>query len=69
MGVTAEVFDRAGAMAPPELRSLDALHLAAAMSLGRDLAGIVAYDDRLALAASHAGLKVASPGAATTRTP
>lgn len=69
MGITAEVFDRAGAMAPPELHSLDALHLAAAMSLGRDLAGIVAYDDRLALAASRAGLKVASPGAATTRTP
>jgi predicted nucleic acid-binding protein len=65
VSITAEVFDHAGGMAPPELRSLDALHLAAAMSLGPDLAGIVAYDDRLASAASHAGLKVASPGAAT----
>jgi predicted nucleic acid-binding protein len=63
--ITAEVFDLAGSMAPPELRSLDALHLAAAMSLGPDLAGIVAYDDRLASAAALTGLRVASPGAAT----
>ena len=61
--IDAAVFDRAGGLAPLELRSLDALHLAAAMTLGPDLAGIVVYDDRLASAATGAGLKVASPGA------
>lgn len=45
------------------LRSLDALHLAAAMSLGSDLAGIVAYDERLVDAASEQGIPTASPGA------
>lgn len=61
--ITAEVFDVAGDLLPLELRSLDALHLAAAMTLGTDLAGIVVYDDRLARAAVHSGLEVASPGA------
>ncbi|MGH8923618.1 MAG: type II toxin-antitoxin system VapC family toxin [bacterium] len=59
--IDAEVFDRAGRLGSPELCSLDALHLAAAMSLGPDLAGIVVYDDRLAEAADLVGLKVASP--------
>ncbi len=49
-------------MEPAGLRSLDALHLAAAMSLGSDLAGIVAYDERLIHAASHSGIITASPG-------
>ncbi|MGH9189991.1 MAG: type II toxin-antitoxin system VapC family toxin [Acidimicrobiales bacterium] len=59
--VTAEVFDDAGRLQPPDLRSLDAVHLAAAMALGPDLAGIVAYDERLAAAAVAAGLRVSSP--------
>lgn len=61
--IDAEVFDRAGQLLPAELRSLDALHLAAAMTLGPDLAGIVVYDDRLRWAAESVGLEVASPGA------
>lgn len=60
--VTAEVFDDAGRLEPSSLRSLDALHLAAAQLLGPDLAGIVAYDVRLADAASALGLTVAAPG-------
>ena len=59
--IDAEIFDRAGALEPPSLRSLDALHLAAAMALGPDLAGIVAYDDRLIAAAVELDLPVASP--------
>ncbi|MBK5250721.1 MAG: VapC toxin family PIN domain ribonuclease, partial [Actinomycetales bacterium] len=43
------------------LRSLDAVHLAAALSLGDDLEGIVTYDDRLAEAAQANGVPVASP--------
>jgi hypothetical protein len=59
--IDAEVFDRAGRLEPLHLRSLDALHLAAATTLGEDLAGMVVYDDRLRSAAAAAGIEVASP--------
>ena len=65
--VTADVFDAAGRMTPPGLRSLDALHLAAATLLGPDLAGVVVYDDRLADAARHRGLTVVTPGTSRRR--
>ncbi len=45
----------------PELRSLDAAHLATALSLEVDL-DFVTYDDRLAAAARAAGLRVVQPG-------
>lgn len=54
-------FDAAGRITPDALRSLDALHLAAARLLGADLAGIVAYDHRLAEAARQAGMAVEAP--------
>ena len=43
------------------LRSLDALHLAAAVELGDELDGIVTYDERLSQAASHHGIAVVAP--------
>lgn len=43
------------------LRSLDAIHLATARLLGRDLTGLVTYDDRLATAADDAGISVIAP--------
>ena len=46
---------------PQTLRALDAIHLGSALSLGSDLAGVVAYDRRLVHAARHAGLTVWSP--------
>ena len=52
----------AGALAPASLRSLDAIHLATAISLGEDLTAVVAYDDRLIAAARRNGLSVRSPG-------
>ena len=57
------IFERAGLLDPPALRSLDAIHLAAALDLGHDLEGIVTYDARLAEAAAHNGVPVVSPGA------
>jgi len=45
---------------PPELRTLDAIHLATAQSLD-DLGGVVTYDMRLARAAARVRLKVWSP--------
>ncbi len=65
LSVTAEVFDDAGRLEPSSLRSLDALHLAAARLLGPDLAGIVAYDERLADAARALGITVAAPNGPT----
>lgn len=56
-----EVFERAALLAPDALRSLDALHLAAALELGDDLNGIVTYDEVLADAAHHLGIYVVSP--------
>ena len=48
-------------LAPRSLRALDAIHLATALSLGTELAGMVVYDRRLADAARHAGLTVWAP--------
>lgn len=56
-------FERAALLDPPTLRSLDALHLAAALSVGDDLDVIVTYDDRLTAAAREAGVATAAPGA------
>jgi len=57
----AELLRQAARLTPAELRSLDAIHLASALSLSPDLVGVVAYDERLASAARSAGLKVLSP--------
>jgi len=43
------------------LRTLDAVHLATAHSLGGDLDALIAYDERLLTAARHAGLPVEEP--------
>jgi hypothetical protein len=60
--LTRELCDRAGTLAPGlRVRSLDALHTAAALSLGQALAAFVAYDQRLVDAAKQVGLPVSSP--------
>lgn len=56
------VLDAAAGIPDPGLRSLDALHLASALSLDPDLDTFVAYDRRLLAAARAAGLAVAQPG-------
>ncbi|MGW1404606.1 type II toxin-antitoxin system VapC family toxin [Streptomyces sp. NPDC002403] len=58
------LFDRAGQLSPGNrLRSLDALHLAAAQGLGQALVAFVAYDKRLIESALSLRLPVESPGA------
>ena len=61
LNVPAETFERAAALEPLLLRSLDAIHLAAALELGDELDGIVTYDDRLSDAAELLGVVVISP--------
>lgn len=58
---TATTFERAAMLDPDALRSLDALHLAAAMELGDELDGIVTYDNRLAAGAARYGVAVVTP--------
>lgn len=55
------LFERAAELEPTLLRSLDAVHLAAALDLGDDLDGLVTYDDRLTEAAELHGVPVVAP--------
>ena len=59
--VNDRVLTAAGGLPPPELRSLDAIHLATAQELGDDLSAVVTYDDRMAAAARHMGYRVVQP--------
>lgn len=61
--VTSALLDDAAELEHPHLRSLDAIHLAGALSIRDDLTAFVAYDERLADAARAAGLVVVQPGA------
>ena len=61
--VTTATFERAGRLEPVRLRSLDAIHLAAALDLGDDLHGLVTYDGPMASAALAAGIEVIAPAA------
>lgn len=56
------VLDEASSLGPTELRSLDAIHLATALSIGEDLGGMVCYDPCLAEAATGSGITVLTPG-------
>lgn len=56
-----EVTERAVLEVPTGLRSLDAIHLASALSLGDELGVFVAYDRRLAEAAEALGVPVLAP--------
>jgi predicted nucleic acid-binding protein len=51
----------AGALDEPALRTLDAIHIAAAIDLS-PIDAFTTYDDRQAAAARLAGLRTASPG-------
>ncbi len=55
------VCERAAMIEPDLLRSLDALHLAAAFELSDELAGIVTYDRRMAEGATVLGIGVVAP--------
>lgn len=59
--IATSTYERAAELEPELLRSLDALHLAAALELGDDLEGIITYDARLAEAAHRHGIRVIAP--------
>lgn len=55
------LLDAAARLPIEPLRSLDAIHLAAAQRLGHDLSVLVSYDERMLAAARRLGIPVASP--------
>jgi len=61
VGLSTKVLDTAATLPPPELPAVDAIHLASALALRRDLTAFVAYDSRLLSAAAGLGLPTASP--------
>jgi len=63
VAVDRAVLGLAARLDPPGLRSLDAIHLATALSIGDDLGGIVSYDARLSEAARRSGIPTLAPGA------
>ncbi len=59
--VSTDLCMSAATLDPRTLRALDAVHLAAALSLGDDVSGVVTYDERLAEGCTAYGLAVLSP--------
>jgi predicted nucleic acid-binding protein len=55
------LLDDAISLQPPGLRSLDAIHLATALSIRDDLGVFFTYDERLGVAADGCGLNVVAP--------
>ncbi|MGH7748236.1 MAG: PIN domain-containing protein [Candidatus Dormibacteria bacterium] len=61
--LSTELLDRAATLAPNLLlRSLDAIHLAAAQVIGEELRAVITYDRRMAEAAGVLDLVVETPG-------
>ena len=61
VGLDTALLADAERLDPLALRTLDAVHLATAVALARDIEGMVVYDRRLAGAARRAGLTVWAP--------
>ena len=59
--MTEAVLTRAAGVRPNVLRTLDAIHVASAMSVRDNLTALVSYDKRMLAAAQDAGLPTASP--------
>jgi predicted nucleic acid-binding protein len=62
ISVTDQILAQASHLPPMELRSLDAIHLATAISESDGMVAFLTYDNRQAEAALAAGLPVVSPG-------
>ena len=59
--MTTGLLEEAGTVGDPGLRSLDAIHLASALSIRSALTSFVVYDHRLAEAATAAGFDTVAP--------
>ncbi|TPG29881.1 type II toxin-antitoxin system VapC family toxin [Mycolicibacterium hodleri] len=61
VALTRSLLDNAGLLGPSHLRSLDAIHLAAAMRAGTELRSVITYDVRMADAAERLGMQTSAP--------
>lgn len=61
MDITPAILARAAELAPPQLRTLDAIHLATALSANDTALDFITYDVRLAKAAKAHGFTVVAP--------
>jgi predicted nucleic acid-binding protein len=61
IAVSTRILNEAAELEQPFLRTLDAIHLAAALSLRTSLSAFVTYDKRLVTSAQEIGLPVLSP--------
>jgi PIN domain. len=59
--VSDRILLEAGSLRPPELRSLDAIHLATMRQLGASLRRLVTYDRRMSAAAKELGITAVAP--------
>ena len=62
IALSADVLDNSATLPPQKLSPAQAIHLASALAVKRDLTAFVAYDEDLLAAAKDAGLPVTSPG-------
>jgi hypothetical protein len=67
VNLTTSLLDAAALLEPPLLRSLDAIHLAAAQRAGADLRAVITYDARMADAARLLEIPVTAPGSSPQR--
>ncbi len=56
-----EILRAAAQLEPPEVRSLDAIHVASALAVADELGALFTYDRQVVQAARAAGLAVESP--------
>jgi predicted nucleic acid-binding protein len=61
VALSTRILHEAGAVEHPFLRTLDAIHLAAAATMKASLTAFVTYDKKLAAVAEEQGLPVLSP--------
>lgn len=59
--VNDRILNGAGLLRPPEVRSIDAIHLATARELGDEVTALVTYDDRMATVARGLGYRIVQP--------
>lgn len=61
VAVSTDICERAAELDPSILRTLDALHLATALTLGDQLRCVLTYEDRLTSACTAHGIPVIAP--------
>ncbi|MFI5180162.1 MAG: type II toxin-antitoxin system VapC family toxin [Thermoanaerobaculia bacterium] len=62
LAVDHEILEKAARLSPPELQTLDAIHIASAFTIRTDLLAFVTYDGRQRAAARKARLPLVHPG-------